>query len=173
MKSRGHNKFKIFSLALSLAALLIFGQGGETAFSDTNSAGQYRQAKKFYYSLNHSKAKKSQRKNWLAVIDKFEKVLKKYPQTPEASKATFTIGRLYHRLGEALGNSADLEAASQRYRNLVEKFPPSRLSDDALIFLADIYLKQENYSGAPPHQLPGAVYHVSRTPSGRGPRAGS
>ncbi len=150
LKSRRHNKFKIFSLGFSMAltALLIFGPGGGTAWGDAKSSGQYSQAKKSYYSLTHSKAKKSQRKNWLAVIDKFEKVLKKYPQTPEASKATFTIGRLYHRLGEALGNSADLEAASRYYRNLVEKFPPNRLSDDALIFLADIYLKRKNYAGA-------------------------
>ncbi len=150
LKSGLNYKFKTLSLGfcIALTALLVFGQGGGTAWGDANSSGQYSEAKKSYYSLTHSKAKKNQRKNWLAVIHKFEEILKKYPQSPEAPKATFTIGRLYHRLGKALGNSRDLEAASQRYRNLVEKFPPSRLSDDALIYLADIYLKRKNYSGA-------------------------
>lgn len=150
LKSRFPIKFKILCLAfiMILAALSVFGQARGIAWGDSASSGQYSEAKKYFYSLINSKANKSQRQNWLAVIHAFKEILKKYPESAEAPKASFTIGRLYHRMGKALRNSVDMETASQHYRNLVKNFPAHRLSDDALIYLSDIYLQRKNYSGA-------------------------
>lgn len=150
LKFRLYIKLKTLYLSffMALMALLICGQASGVAEGSPASSGQYSEAKKSFYGLVNSQAKTSQRKNWLPVIREFEEIFKKYPESAEAPKASFTVGRLYHRMGKALGNLADLEVASQYYRELIKNYSSNSLSDDALIYLADIYLQKKNYSGA-------------------------
>lgn len=150
LKFRLYIKLKTLSLGflMVLTASLVFGLASGVAWGSPASSGQYSAAKKSFYSLVHSKAKTSLRKNWLPVIHEFKEIYRKYPESAEAPKASFTIARLYHRMGKVLGNSADLEVASRYYRDLVKNYSANSLSDDALIYLADIYLQKKNYSGA-------------------------
>lgn len=125
---------------------------GQTAWAklDSSASSQklYASAKKEYRSLLHSKSKMKQRQNWMRAISRFQKVLKQYPKTQESYKSTFTLGRLYHRLGKRSGRSTDIDQALAYYHRLKKKYPAGRLTDDSLYFAGELHLSRNQYAKA-------------------------
>jgi len=116
--------------------------------SSASSQKRYAIAKKEYQNLLYSKKKMKYRKNWEQAIARFELVLKKYPQTRESYKSVFTLGRLYQKLGKRTGRSADIDKALSYYHRLETEFPAGWLTDDALYFTGQLYVKRKNYAEA-------------------------
>ena len=113
--------------------------------SSASSQKEYALAKREYQNLLYSKAKMKYRKNWMQAIGRFQSVLKKYPQTRESYKSVFTLGRLYQNLGKRTGRPADTDKALSYYHRLETEFPAGWLTDDALYYAGQIYVRRMNY----------------------------
>ena len=101
---------------------------------------KYKEAKKDFNKLASSPKLRKYRKNWLKVIDEFRRVYLAYPDDPEiAPKALFMMGRCYSGLYGYSRRLSDIQEALERYQVLVERFPLSRLADDALYAIGQIY----------------------------------
>jgi len=113
--------------------------------SSASSQKEYALAKREYQNLLYSKAKMKYRKNWMQAIGRFQSVLTKYPQTRESYKSVFTLGRLYQNLGKRTGRPADTDKALSYYHRLETEFPAGWLTDDALYYAGQIYVRRMNY----------------------------
>ena len=105
----------------------------------------YRQAKSEYDRLAGNSRLRAHRTEWVRVIRKFRKVYLTYPNDKKvAPKALFMMARCYSELYGYSGAGKDLREAIERYQVLVERFPESRLADDALDALGDLYKRTGN-----------------------------
>jgi N-acetylmuramoyl-L-alanine amidase len=116
--------------------------------SSASSKKRYAIAKKEYQNLLYSKSKMKYRKNWLQAIVRFQSVLKKYPKTQESYKSVFTLGRLYQKLGQRTGRSADTDKALSYYHRLEAEFPAGWLTDDALYYAGKLYVGRKSFAEA-------------------------
>ena len=107
----------------------------------------YRQAKSEYDRLARSPRLRTHRKAWIRIIKKFRKVYLTYPNDKKvAPKALFMMARCYSELYGYSGAIKDIREAIERYQVLVERFPESRLADDALYALGKLYKRTGNIS---------------------------
>ena len=147
-KLSGRHRWLGMMFVLGLTLIL----NGQTAWAklDSSASSQklYASAKKEYRTLLHSKSKMKQRQNWIRAISRFQKVLKQHPKTQESYKSTFTLGRLYHRLGKRSGRSADIDQALAYYHRLKKKYPAGWLTDDSLYFAGELHLARKHYAKA-------------------------
>ncbi|MCK4425222.1 MAG: N-acetylmuramoyl-L-alanine amidase [Deltaproteobacteria bacterium] len=105
----------------------------------------YRQAKSEYDRLARSSRLRIHRTAWVRVIKRFRKVYLTYPNDKKvAPKALFMMARCYSELYGYSGARKDIREAIERYQVLVERFPKSRLADDALYALGDLYKRTGN-----------------------------
>jgi len=140
-------RWYFFQLLSYLLITCIICLSNAEAGSDS-STSLYEKARQEYYKLTKSKAKRSNRVEWIKCIDKFKEVIDEYPKTYEGYKATFTIARLYHMLARELGNSGDIDSALRYYWSLLSEYQINSLSDDALIHLGETYIEKKNYISA-------------------------
>jgi N-acetylmuramoyl-L-alanine amidase len=108
----------------------------------------YRKAKSHYYALKDSETKKKYRSYWLECIKDFQAVYTKYPNSPRADDALFTVATLYNDLYFYSYLKSDLQEALSSFQELVTKYPTSRLADDAQFRIAEIHLKQKEFPEA-------------------------
>ena len=107
----------------------------------------YRQAKHEYDRLARSSRLRTHRTKWIRIIKKFRKVYLTYPNDKKvAPKALFMMARCYSELYGYSGAMKDIREAIERYEVLVERFPESRLADDALYALGRLYKRTGNVS---------------------------
>jgi N-acetylmuramoyl-L-alanine amidase len=105
----------------------------------------YRQSKSEYDRLARSSRLRTHRTAWVRVIKRFRKVYLTYPNDKKvAPKALFMMARCYSELYGYSGARKDIREAIERYQVLVEKFPKSRLADDALYALGNLYKRTGN-----------------------------
>ncbi len=105
----------------------------------------YSHAQEKYYDFFQSSSNVRKREQWIGVINGFLKVLKFYPDSPEAYKATFTIARLFHKMGHELKKVEDFRSAQAYYQKLLGGSRKGSLHDDSLFHLAEIFLKQKQF----------------------------
>ncbi|MGV7220209.1 MAG: N-acetylmuramoyl-L-alanine amidase [Nitrospinales bacterium] len=137
----------LFLVLSCLFFIFIIFLSNAQANSDS-STSLYETARQEYYKLTKSKAKRSNRIEWIKCIDKFKEVIDEFPKTYEGYKATFTVARLYHMLAKELGNSGDIDSALRYYWSLLSEYQINSLSDDALIHLGETYIEKKNYASA-------------------------
>ncbi len=138
-----------FKNAALVAGFVILWASSAWAGKSYSSDDLYSQAQKSYYQLIRISSDKQQfRHHWENVIRKFSKVVQRYPKSPEAYKATFTIARLYQRLNRISKNSSDLDQALHYYKKVSRDFSPGTLTDDALFELAEILRVKKDFSSA-------------------------
>ncbi len=139
-------------LWMVFAVCLAIAFAGQPAWakldSSVSSQKRYAIAKQEYQNLLYSKSKMKYRENWVQAIARFQSVLKKYPQTQESYKSVFTLGRLYQKLGKRTGRSTDINKALSYYHRLEAEFPAGWLTDDALYFAGQLYVKRRSYAEA-------------------------
>ncbi len=105
----------------------------------------YRQAKSEHDRLAGNSRLRIHRTAWVRVIKKFRKVYLTYPNDKKvAPKALFMMARCYSELYGYSGAGKDIREAIERYQVLVERFPKSRLADDALYGLGNLYRRTGN-----------------------------
>lgn len=138
----------IFTL-LDAAPLLVGSGSAALAASRTRAESDYQKAKKAYDHLSKSSRLRKYRKNWISVISKFRKVYLRHSEDPEvAPKALYMMARCYSELYGYSRKLSDIQEALERYQVLVEKFPKSRLADDALYEIGQIYKRTGRPSSA-------------------------
>jgi len=116
---------------------------------DQNAEKRYKMARQGYDRLASNAALRKHRKNWLRVIDGFRKVYLAYPDDKDiAPKALFMMGRCYNELYGYSRRHSDIQEALERYQVLTERFPDSRLADDALYEIGQIYKRTGRPSSA-------------------------
>ena len=110
--------------------------------------GLYRKARSHYYTLRDSETKKKYRSYWLECIKEFQAVYSKYPNSPRADDALFTVAMLYNDLYRYSYLKSDLQEALSSFQELITKYPSSRFADDAQFRIGEIHLKQNEFSEA-------------------------
>ncbi|NIA08454.1 MAG: AMIN domain-containing protein [Nitrospiraceae bacterium] len=106
----------------------------------TRAESTYRHARAGYNRLVSSPRLRTDRRAWIHLINRLRKVYLVYPNDRYvAPKTIFMMGRCYRELYGYSGNKRDINNAIGRYQVLLERFPKSRLADDALYALAEIY----------------------------------
>ncbi len=135
--------------AAFIAGLVFLCLQVSSVWARTSSSGDlYYLAQKSYYQLMGSPDKQKFRHHWEKVIHKFSKVVERYPESPQAYKAVFTIARLYKGLNGISRNVKDLDQALHYYKKVSHDFSPGTLTDDALFESAEIYRGKKNFSSA-------------------------
>ncbi len=79
-----------------------------------------------------------QRNNWDKLIAGFDRFVVQQPQNKDIDRALFLKARLWDGLSRASGSSKDALEAIDQYKVMAERFPDSRLADDALFLAAQI-----------------------------------
>jgi len=144
---RFHLKLRNASFA-ALFAVLCLQVVSAWAGASSSSADLYYLAQKSYYQFMDSPDKKQFRHHWEKVIHKFSQVVERYPKSPQAYKAVFTLARLYEGLNQVSKNAKDLDQALHYYKKVSHDFSPGRLTDDALFDAAEIYRDKKDFSSA-------------------------
>ncbi|MBI4125148.1 MAG: N-acetylmuramoyl-L-alanine amidase [Deltaproteobacteria bacterium] len=111
---------------------------GPALAAGENAVNDYAFAQKCYHSLNKSSAG-----GWGHCIEKFEQVVAKYPDTPQAQKAIYSVGRLSHEKYEMDGKSEDLERALQFYNRFLKEYPKDSMADDCLYHIAVLRFEKQ------------------------------
>ena len=142
-----HLKFK---KAAFVAGFLILCLQSPSAWAGNSYSASdlYYLAQKSYYQLIDSADKKKFRHHWEKVINDFSKVAKRYPKSPQAYKAVFTMASLYEGLNKVSKNAKDLERALHYYKKVSKDFSSGTLTDDALFESAKIYRDTKDFSSA-------------------------
>ena len=138
-------KFRNAAFVVGFAILLV---SSAWAGNSHSSKDLYFLAQKSYYQLKGSPDKQKFRHHWENVIQDFSKVVQRYPKSPQAYKAVFTMARLYEGLNGVSKNSKDLKKALHYYKKVSQDFSSGALTDDALFESAEIYRDIKDYSSA-------------------------
>ncbi len=131
-----------------MAGFVILWASSAWAAKSYSSEDLYYLAQKSYYQFKRAPDKQQFRHHWENVIQKFSKVVHRYPQSPEAYKATFTMAGLYQGLNGISKNLKDMDQALHFYKKVSRDFSPGTLTDDALFESAEIYRDRKDLSSA-------------------------
>ncbi len=126
-------RFALFLLLLSSVAF---------AAKRDSAEEEYQAARKAYYALKGDEARRKLRHHWLNVARRFEGVATRHPKSSRTPDALYTAGEMLNELSRISFVSEDVQAAVATYSRLVESHPRHRLSDDAALSLARIYLER-------------------------------
>ncbi len=143
-----HLLYQKFRNAAFVAGFVILWASSTWAAKSYSSEELYYLAQKSYYQLKRIPDKQQFRHHWEKVIQKFSRVMQRYPQSPEAYKATFTIAGLYQGLNGISKNPKDMDRALHFYKKVSRDFSPGTLTDDALFESAEIYRDRKDFSSA-------------------------
>ena len=116
-------------LSVFFFVLLIAG------FSFSVFAESYAALRHDYQQLIKSAQLQRQRLNWEKLIDRFDHFIAQNPHDGNVEESLFFLARTWDGLSKASGSIADARKAVGHYIDMAERFPQSRLADDAL-FLA-------------------------------------
>ncbi len=137
------DRFFLFFFSLIFFSLCFYG----VSFSRTTPEDAYKSAKTNYENLSKDTALKNNRRAWLSVISGFRDVYLGYQTNEEvAVKALYMMGRSYSELYGYSKSNADINDAIKRFELVVEKYPASSLSDDALFEIYDLQGALKNYT---------------------------
>ncbi|MBT5471336.1 MAG: hypothetical protein HOK41_12095, partial [Nitrospina sp.] len=142
-----HMKFKNAALVVGLV-ILCLQTSSAWAGKSPSPEDLYYLAQKSYYKFKGSPEKQQFRHHWEKVIQQFSKVVERYPKSPQAYKAVFTMARLYQGLSGISKNSKDLDQALGYYKKVSSDFSKGVLTDDALFESAEIYRDKNDFSSA-------------------------
>ena len=119
--------------------LIVMGMvGASIAYGDSIDQ-RYENAAQNYHRLFRPTEYRKREDNWLKVIRTFQSIFKNHPKHRKAAPSLYNIGNLYRGLFRWNAKSIYLDRSNIAFRTLVQKYPNSRLSDDAQFLLAENY----------------------------------
>lgn len=144
------NQIRGFAPRFLILAAIIFAFSG-SLHAATSVAEAFQSANAAAIELHRDVDKKKDRVSWMAVIHKYQNVVKNYPHSSFAPKAKYKAAKLYEDLHAFSSNPKDLERAVDTYLGVADEYPGSPLADDSLYKAAQIYhfqlsSKQKAYS---------------------------
>ncbi len=104
--------------------------GADAAFAET---------KKAFLALRKDEKRRKFRDAWLSVAARFEQIAERFPKSPRAADALFDAAELYAELSHVSLARRDLKSAVDAYEKLCQRYPSSRLADDAHLALGRIH----------------------------------
>jgi N-acetylmuramoyl-L-alanine amidase len=128
-------------ILILLGAALIIGGGWNPARSaavDNGIETKYNQIREAFFALDRS-SQRTQRQQWLPLIEGFKEIYKQHPQAPWGEKSMFMVGRVAYALYQWSGLESDGDLALDHFSRFVNHYPQSNLADDALFLSAEIY----------------------------------
>ncbi len=130
-------KLKFSLLLMLFLVFLIAIPGGALAENFSTLRHDYQQ-------LVKSSQLQRQRTNWEKLIVRFDRFTLQQTRDKNIEKAFFLLARTWDGLSKASGSHRDAEEAINHYLDMAERFPHSRLTDDALFLAAQIAEQQLN-----------------------------
>ncbi|MBW2091402.1 MAG: N-acetylmuramoyl-L-alanine amidase, partial [Deltaproteobacteria bacterium] len=125
----------LFPVFLVTVILVSWLQSAEAASSEV----LFKYAEQAKSRLEKDKKAQAYRHNWLNVINRYKRILKKAPTSKRARESLLTIGHLYLGLYQRSRLTSDLNEAMDYYRRLIKRFPKDPLSAQAQIKIGQIY----------------------------------
>lgn len=101
-------------------------------------AESYSTIRQDYQQLNQSIQLQRHRLNWERLIERFERYISQNTDSPQLEKAYFLKARTWDGLSQASGRDADAQEAVKQYLLMAERYPQSKLTDDALYHAGQI-----------------------------------
>ena len=150
MKSRYFQIFIVLLVLLVTVPVIVYAE-------------DYAVLRQDYQQLMTSSQLQRQRNNWEKLIVRFDDFVTQHPRDKELEKALFLRARLWDGLSIASGSRSDARKAIDQYKEMVERFPKSRLADDALFLsgtIAENQLKDQSVAYSLYQQL------VTQVPAG-------
>ena len=92
-------------------------------------------------SLIQSKSRMKYRHNWLNCINRYQRIVKSFPQSDQAAWALYHSAGMYTSLYGYSRLGSDLDEAINLYSELVGKYEKHRLADDGQYKIGDIYYR--------------------------------
>ncbi len=115
--------------------------------ADDRADGAFAEAQKAHAALRKDAKRRQFRDQWVGVAQKYESLAERYPASPRAAEALFEAAELYAALSRVSLAKRDLREAVEAYGRLCERFPKSRLADDAHLALGRIYRDRMDDTG--------------------------
>lgn len=144
LKSLNRDKLSALSRVLTLLALLLALSTPLTAGAATPRTGlegRYDQAKVYHRKVAGSKSLAAERQNWLTAIRNFRNIYQNNRSHRLAPPSLLRVGLIYQEMFDHFNNPLDLGEAIAYYEDLISLYSKSRLADDALFAIANIYLE--------------------------------
>jgi N-acetylmuramoyl-L-alanine amidase len=144
IKSFDRHKSSALSWVLALLVLLLDLSTPLTAGAATPRTGlegRYDQAKVYHRKVAGSKSLATERQNWLTAIRNFRKIYQNNRSHRLAPPSLLRVGLIYQEMFGHFNNPLDLGEAIAYYEDLISLYAKSRLADDALFAIANIYLE--------------------------------
>jgi N-acetylmuramoyl-L-alanine amidase len=104
----------------------------------------YSRAKDFHSRLEQDPKLHNSRTRWLEGVRNFRRLYLANRSAKNAPACLYMMAKMYRRMYEIFGLSIDLDESLATYRELAANYPRSTLADDALLYMAEIELKEKD-----------------------------
>ncbi|MBE9502616.1 MAG: N-acetylmuramoyl-L-alanine amidase [Proteobacteria bacterium] len=121
--------------------VFVLSMSASNSIAATDETSRYEDARTSYYALKNSAKTRKFRHNWIKVMEKYKKVVNKYPKGKWADESLFMIAKLYKELHPYSGNKGDIKKSNEYSEKLARNYPESNLADDALFMMGENYEK--------------------------------
>ena len=134
------------ALFLLCSALLLLLSG--TALCDEGTNGRRSPEEQFqrlhqYYQQLLNTPEGEERENWLRAARGMRELQRLYPERDTAPKSLYLLGNHFHQLYRKGKNPLDLAEAVTSFEDMQATYPRHPLADDALFYLANIFLHEQ------------------------------
>ena len=133
-------KLGLFSLALLLAAPPLHGakRASELAPPSTTDRVLFQEAQQAALVFKRSPKLQAQRVEWEKLVQRFRRIVIKYPQSGYADDALLMVGDLSRQMAARFKSSKYRDDAVDAYQSLAESYPRSKLGEPALYAVFEI-----------------------------------
>lgn len=129
IQNRNGRKMRLTLVTLSLFLVLFASSCGNKSDKDYYKAGME--------NINDT--------SYSSAMENFQKLLKNYPESEMAAKASFEIGKLYHgKVIKNLSEKESLNKAIEYYKKTFNEYPESPPAPNALFMVAFIQANELN-----------------------------
>ncbi len=119
--------------ARALILLLVLGLAPQRALGQKDEAAEaYESARRYFFILKTDPQKQRFRHHWHKAIAGFQAVAARYPKSPQAASALYTVAELWRGLYRISRLADDLEQAESAYALVGQNHAATSLADDAL-----------------------------------------
>lgn len=87
-------------------------------------------------------------KNWTEAKSQLDRLIAKYPDSPEGMQAALFMANHYQEVGDTTNRDLQFEKALKQYQAIVEKNPNSPLGYSAAQMMTEVYVQQERWEDA-------------------------
>ena len=110
---------------------------------EASLAKEFEQTTSFFTELKNDKERAGAKESWTAVIENFQRIHDRQPQSGYAAASLFMLGRVTYSRYQQFKDPADLDRSLKYYEEVSTLFPWHKLAADALFSQARIQLEDK------------------------------